>query len=138
MVAKKPKKITVTKAKKKAWSAFSLYIRIKYANAQGYANCYTCGLQKHYKELQAGHGIGGRNNAVLFLEKVVRPQCVGCNMFGRGKYAIFTRKLINELGIEEYDRLVTESNKTVQYKVFDYLEKAEYYKQKYEEKLGSL
>lgn len=72
------------------------------------------------KEAQAGHGIGGRNNAVLFMEKIVRPQCVGCNVFGRGKYAIFTRKLIDELGLHEYDRIVMESNIAIQYKVSDY------------------
>ena len=107
---KSPKK----KAKEKAWATFSKYIRLK-SSRNGYATCYTCGIVKHWKELQAGHGIGGRNNSVLFLEEIVKPQCVGCNVFGRGKYAVFTRKLIDELGLEEYDRIVTESNQVRKY-----------------------
>lgn len=106
--------------KKKAWSAFSSYIRQKYAGEEGLTICYTCGKVGHWKTMQAGHGIGGRTNSVLFNEDLVRVQCVGCNLYGRGKYAIFTRKLIDELGMEKYDQLVTESQKVVQYKSSDY------------------
>lgn len=95
----------------------------------GMTACYTCGAWKHYKELQAGHGIPGRNNAVLFMEEVVRPQCSGCNIWGRGKLNIFTLKLIKELGAKEYERLVEESNQTLQYKVNDLLELERYYKE---------
>lgn len=118
---------TLTYYKKKAWSAFSRHIRQKYADEDGNVACYTCGTIKHWKQMQAGHGIGGRNNAVLFLEEVVRPQCVGCNMYGGGKYAIFTRKLIDELGLSKYDELVTLSNQTVKYTIADYEDKRTYY-----------
>ncbi len=118
------------KAKDKAWSAFSKYIRIK-NSVNEMATCYTCGAVKHWKELQAGHGIGGRNNAVLFMEEIVKPQCVGCNVFGRGKYAIFTRKLIDELGMGEYDRLVTESNQVVKFSLADYKDKEITYTEKF-------
>lgn len=70
--------------------------------------------------MQAGHGIGGRGNAVLFLEKIVKPQCVGCNMFAHGRYAVFTRKLIDELGMKEYDNIVRESNIARKYNTEDY------------------
>lgn len=124
---------TLTYYKKRAWASFSKYIRLKYADKQGMENCYTCLNPKHWKEMQAGHGIGGRNNAVLFLEEVVRPQCAGCNLFGGGKYAIFTRRLIDELGLDKYDELVTLSNQVVQYKVADYQEKERYYAEKTKE-----
>ena len=119
--------------KKRAWSAFSLYIRNKYA-VNGMCECYTCGKVVPIKLAHAGHAIGGRNNAVLFNEDLVRVQEAGCNVFGRGKYAIFTRKLIDELGMEKYDQLVTESQKVVQYKSSDYIEIEE----KYKEKLNNL
>lgn len=125
---------TKTYWKKKAWKAFSEYIRQRYAPDDGMVVCYTCGKVDHWKKMQAGHAIGGRNNAVLFNEDLVRPQCVGCNVFGRGKYAIFTRKLIDELGMEKYDQLVTESQKLVQYKSSDYME----IEDKYKEKLNNL
>lgn len=129
------KKITKTIAKRRAWKIFSEYIRFKHSS-MGIAECYTCGALKHYKDIQAGHGIGGRSNAVLFLEEVVRPQCVGCNVFGRGKQSIFTMKLIKELGMKKYERLVALSNEIVQYKLNDYTEIARKYTDKLKELQG--
>lgn len=127
------KKVNKSAIKKKAWAEFSRYIRLKNADKNGMVTCYTCPTQKHWKEMQAGHGIGGRNNAVLFLEEVVRPQCIGCNMYANGRYAVFTRRLIDELGMKEYDRIVSLSNVPVQYKAFQYQEIYEKYKALVEE-----
>lgn len=114
------KKKTITSVKKKAWAEFSRYIRLKHADSDGYEACYTCGHVKHWKEMQAGHGIAGRNNAVLFLEAVVKPQCAGCNIWGGGKYSIFTENLIGELGVDRYYEVVRESNRTLKYTIQDY------------------
>lgn len=72
--------------------------------------------------MQAGHGIPSRSNAVLYMEEVVRPQCYACNMLAGGRYKVFTKKLIEELGEDRYNELVIESNKTVKYTVDDYLD----------------
>lgn len=125
---KKP--ISKSKAKAKAWNAFSRYIRTKYADKGGMCICYTCGKIAPIKEIQCGHGISGRNNAVLFMEEVCRPQCVGDNVFGRGKQSIFTMKLIKEHGMAKYEELVDLSNTTIQYKTIDYVQIAEKYKEK--------
>lgn len=122
------KKITKTLAKKKAWAIFSKYIRLKYADKNGMEFCYTCPTRKEWKQIQAGHGLGGRHNAVLFMEEFVRPQCVGCNMYGGGKYAIFTQKLMEEYGAERYYELVRQANKVITYSIEDYLAIAEKYK----------
>lgn len=94
--------------------------------------CYTCGKfgRPIGDRFQAGHCISGRTNAVLFEENLVRVQCVGCNMFGGGKYHIFIVKLIDEIGIKKFKRIVFESKKTVKYTVQDYLDIAEKYHQK--------
>ena len=115
------KKKTLTYYKKRAWAQFSLWIRLKNADKNGFVTCYTCGVKRHYKDkMHAGHGIGGRNNSILFEPLVVRCQCLGCNIFGGGKYAIFTRKLIDELGLTVYDKLVTQSNKVRKMTQVDY------------------
>lgn len=126
------KAITKSKAKARAWKEFSLYIRYKHADELGNVLCYTCNKFMFWKESQAGHGISGRRNAVLFMEEVVRPQCKGCNIFGRGKQSIFTMKLIKEMGLKKYEALIDEANQIVQYKTNDYLELAKFFKQKYE------
>lgn len=126
---RKTGKSPLTKAKKRAWAAFSLYIRTKYMNPDGTLTCYTCGNTFDFKKMSAGHGIGGRNNAVLLMEEIVRPQCAGCNLWGHGQYRIFTRKLIDELGVNKYDELVQESNQTVKFTVEQWQEKEQYYKE---------
>jgi len=115
------KKITLSSAKKKAWKAFSLWVRLKDTEEfDKCVRCYTCGKITDYKNMNAGHGIGGRNNAILFEERVVRPQCAGCNIWGRGQYQIFTRKLIDELGLATYDEIVSKARIPVKYRIADY------------------
>ena len=122
------KKLSLSEAKERTWKAFSLYIRLKDADPQGMVICYTCDNKYHYKKVNAGHGIAGRTNSILFEEKIVRPQCVGCNMWGGGKYGVFTRKLIDELGFKEYDVMVTQSRQTRKFTVDELLELEEKYK----------
>lgn len=129
----KPKKSEKGKYKKKAWSVFSRYIRMKAQDADGYVKCYTCQTKKPWKDMDAGHGIGGRSNAVLFDERLVKPQCKGCNIFGGGQYRIFTRKLIDELGLDEYDQMVKNSTTFLPLKENDFKDIYEKYKKEMEE-----
>ena len=129
---KRKHRSSLKKAKDKAVAIFSLFIRNK--NSQnGLAECYTCGRWHEIKEMDAGHGIAGRNNAVLFMEEVVRPQCKGCNIWGHGQYRIFTLKLIKELGMKRYEELAVLSNETVKFSEEKYLEIYELYKKKFEQ-----
>ena len=43
---------TISKLKKELDKWFSLYIRLRYATAEGIAQCFTCGKIDHYKKLQ--------------------------------------------------------------------------------------
>ncbi|TVL99546.1 MAG: hypothetical protein CV087_17455 [Candidatus Brocadia sp. WS118] len=124
----KQKKIKKSTLKNKAWAEFSKYIRQRAIEYQDYVRCYTCGTLKPWKQMHAGHGIGGRSNAVLFDERLVKPQCAGCNIFGGGQYRIFTRKLIDELGLEKYDEMVKNSTTLMPLKDFQFKEIYEKYK----------
>jgi hypothetical protein len=66
--------------KAKAWKMFSTYIRLrdclKTTGTLDKGVCITCGKLCDFKELQAGHYIGGRGNSVLFDEKIVNGQCL--------------------------------------------------------------
>ena len=98
-----------SKLKIKAWRLFSTYIRRKNADRNGNVTCVTCGVQKPWKEMQAGHFIDSRNNSVLFNEDLVHPQCPACNMFKKGnkvKYTLFMlKKGWTEKEIEEMTTL---------------------------------
>lgn len=126
MAKSKVKKITIKKAKKLAWNACSLYIRTIYYK-DGNIECYTCGHKNLITKTQAGHGIPGRTNAMLFMEEIIRPQCIACNMFRRGRYDIFTPKLIEELGIKKYKNLALKANKTIKFTVDELLEIEQHY-----------
>ena len=121
---KKP--LTIPKFKAKVWAKFSLYIRQKYSK-RGMVKCYTCGVVKPIKEMQCGHGFGGRGNSILFDEEIVRPQCVSCNIFRGGSYDIFHSKLIKENGVEWFQKKVKQKQETKQFTRSELEEKYQYY-----------
>ena len=63
-----PKKPNLKNLKKKVWTLCSKYIRLKYSDKDGNCTCFTCDTVKPWKEMQAGHGISGRTNSILFLD----------------------------------------------------------------------
>lgn len=115
--------------KKKAWDLFSIHVRKSHSDQQGYARCYTCGHVDRWPGLQCGHAIGGRHGAVLFDEDICRPQCAICNVTKRGMYTIFTTKLINENGLDWWNKKLEESKKEVKRTKSDYLDLIEQYKE---------
>jgi len=91
-----PKEKTTAKLKKELDRIFSLFIRYKYADKNGYVRCYTCDTIKPVKEMQCGHWIPRNILGTRFSEKNCRPQCVGCNMFNRGRPDVFSVNLMKE------------------------------------------
>lgn len=120
--------------KKKAWENFSKYIRtrdcLRFTGSPERGVCVTCKRPYLFTQLQAGHFIAGRNNAVLFDEEAVYSQCYGCNV-GRGgahvEYFIFMEQ---EHGREKIDELRLKRHQTVIFKQPDYERIAEEYKEK--------
>lgn len=133
----KVKKTSVAKAKAKAWSSFSLWVRLRGADVDGYVRCVSCGVKKHYSDMQAGHFIPGRRNAVLFSEDGTNPQCYGCNIGRGGNWTGYFEYMKKMYGIEYIEQLIAESKETLKYKLSDYEELEKFYKQKVKE-LGGL
>ena len=118
------------KAKEKAWKVFSIYIRLSAADYEEYVRCITCGIKKHYKKMQSGHFIPGRNNAVLFNEQGVHPQCYHCNIGLNGNWPAYYQWMKGMYGIEIIDQLIYESRQTVKYTLEDYQKIEKEYKEK--------
>lgn len=110
---------------------FSEYIRRKYSNGNGGVKCYTCGKEKHWKEIHCGHFISRGYLATRFDESNTRPQCVGCNIFGSGRNVEFAQKLNEEVGKQTVQSLFRKAQEIT--KNYPYEEKIEYYKQKVKE-----
>lgn len=135
-MAKRRKRTDTQRAKDKAWKLCSEYTRRKYADKKGYVTCYTCPTTKPWKEMQAGHGIEGRGNGILFEERCLRPQCFGCNMRHGGRPTIFHVKLQKEYGYGIIEELLIQSKKAVHFTLFDYEEKISYFKKELDKLSG--
>lgn len=133
-------------AKDKAWEAFSIYIRtrdcIRFTGSPNEGKCVTCNLPFPFKKLQAGHFIPGRGNAVLFDERLVYTQCIGCNgnpPYGKGgnyiQYFLFMER---EWGRPKLDEFIALKGTTKIYKIHDFIELEAEFKRKTQELIDNL
>ena len=127
--------LSMSKSKlvKKLDAVFSKYIRWKYADDNGYVECYTCNTSKHVKEMQCGHFQSRRHYSTRWQENNVRPQCVKCNMFEQGNQYKFGMRLRAEIGEELVEDIIRLSVKSVKMSLSDYQELHDYYKHKLKE-----
>lgn len=115
------KKMSLSKAKARAWKAFSLYIRTAGGKLDT-VSCITCGRINSYKKMQAGHFVPGRHNAVLFDERGVHPQCYTCNVVLGGNGVKYYKWMLQNYGQKVIDDLERLDNTTVKYSVQDLLD----------------
>jgi hypothetical protein len=143
---KKSEKSPKAIAKDDAWKAFSIYIRtrdcIRFTGDPLMGKCVTCNRPYPFTKLQAGHFISGRGNAVLFDERLVYTQCIGCNgnpPYGKGgNYVEYFRFMLDEVGLEKIDEFRALKHSTKIYKIFDFLELEQHFKEKTESLLKTL
>lgn len=123
------KKLTVSKAKQKAWKAFSLYIRTRDSN-NGQVVCFTCDFVFPLKETQASHFVPGRHNAVLFDERNCHAACYRCNVLLSGNLINYYPKMVAKYGLDTIEELKDLDRQTKQFKVFELVEIEQEYTQK--------
>ena len=121
-------------AKKRAWKAFSRYIRQAYSDHAGYVVCCTCTKVIPWQEADAGHYIPkSRGNAIYFEETNVHPQCKGCNLTEGGRFEDHAKHIVEIHGPDEPERLRQLSKTTKKYSIQDYLDIESEYKEKLNE-----
>ena len=132
--------ITSSQAMKKAWTAFSKYIRIRDAVATTddikEAKCVTCDNIKSITGLncmEAGHFIAGRHNSVLFNERNCHAQCQFCNRNLSGNYEKYKQFIIKAYGQETVDELIALDKIIIKYNTSQLEEIAKEYNEMYEE-----
>ena len=111
----------------KAWKLWSEHIRGSSADWRGFGKCYTCGIVKNWKELQAGHY---RHRKLDFDPRNIHSQCVSCNKWRHGNLDSYTLKLIEELGLDGVKQLRKDAEKHQGYTRLDLLEIIEKYGKK--------
>lgn len=117
MNPEKLRKKTPAQLKKLADKVFSEYVR-----QRDRGTCISCGTQKPWKEMQAGHFVSRRHLATRWDEWNVHCQCVSCNVFLKGnmvRYAVALREKHGDNIIEILDK---QSRISKPYKKADLLE----------------
>ena len=112
----------LTKLKKMADTAFSLYIRQRDSDENGFGKCVTCNTVNHYKKMDAGHFISRDHAGTRYDDRNVFLQCKRCNIFMSGnkpEFAIFLMKRFGEGIVED---LVKTGNLIVRRRAWDYEE----------------
>ena len=124
---------TISKLKKKLDVLFSQYIRRRNADHLGRVKCFTCGVEKHWKEQQAGHFQSRSHHSTRWDEVNVQVQCVKCNMYRQGEQYKFGLYLDDRFGDGTAEELEYRAKTIVKLNRVDYEEAIERYKQKIRE-----
>lgn len=127
------KKQTVSKAKKKLWTLYAKYMKLKYSNDGLTCNCFTCGanLKIGTSNCQLGHWLPkGGYSYHYFTEDNTRPQCYHCNINLSGNSAVFERNLKAEIGEDRVDEIFNTRHLSEKRNIIWYEELIEHYKQK--------
>ena len=106
------KKPTIPQEVEKAAVLLQKLVRLKASNSLGFCECVTCGVIKHYKEMQGGH-FYGRKEALVFklYEENLAVQCARCNWHGmattkiRERYRMYMEDMYGVSRVKAMNRL---------------------------------
>ncbi len=101
------------------WKWFSLYIRLRDSDENGYIRCFTCGGVRFFKYCDAGHGIGRQHEATKYNEKNVHAQCKKCNGLEGGMRERYKEEVDRRYGDGFWDMLEVASRKKFHRSDFD-------------------
>lgn len=101
-----PQKISRKGLIRKLDRVFSLYIRTRNAKNE-IVECVTCGVQKHYTEMDAGHFVSRRHYATRWNSSNCHVQCKKCNNWGAGESYLMGKYIDKEYGAGTADELIT-------------------------------
>ena len=96
--------------KKKLDTVFSIWIRRRFADDMGIVQCYTCGIYKHWKEVDAGHFQSRGKLSTRWNKWNVFQQCKNCNGFKNGEQFKFARHLDSDYGEGTAEEIERQSN----------------------------
>lgn len=109
---------------------FSQWIRSKDADHAGRVPCFTCGVIRHWKEMDAGHFQTRVKYSTRWDEMNVKPQCKGCNLTNGGHQYIFGLYLDQLYGAGAAEEVVRRSNELRKFSTVELREMAALYHQK--------
>jgi len=115
--------LSVTELDKRLWQVFSLYIRLRDTNEQGYGQCITSGEWRHWQSAHAGHGIGRQHFCTKYDERNVALQSAKDNSWGAGEQAKYAIRVDEIHGPGTWAELERKSKGSCKKTKFYFLEK---------------
>ena len=92
-------------AKARAWTQFSMFIRLRDSDEFGRGQCCTCQRSGPWRSFDACHWITRAKEATLFDEQNVHLGCKGCNRFQGGKPLEHEQHIIRKYGPDAPQRI---------------------------------
>lgn len=118
---RRPKTKTAAQLRKQLWGLVSRYVRLSAAGFSGYACCVTCGAQKPWTELHAGHFVPqGRGNVVRYDLRNIHPQCYRCNISLGGNPSAYAVYMLDNYGERVIRDLESRAHGVVKFSLSDY------------------
>lgn len=84
---------------------FSLYIRLRDTDIDGYGMCITCYKINHFKKMDCGHYVKRQYSATRYEEMNCALQCKRCNAFEQGMDRVFAKNIDKRYGKYSADGL---------------------------------
>ena len=112
----------------KADKYYSLYIRNRDSDSNGYGECITCGKTIHTSEADCGHFIPRDRQPVRYDERNTNLQCRRCNRFQDGRQYEHGKAIDLKYGAGTADEILKKSRGLSKRTQADFEEIAEYYK----------
>lgn len=117
----------------KLWKVFSVWVRMRDADENGYITCITSGRRVHWKEADAGHFISRKHLATKFDEQNVNAQSRHDNRFASGKQYEYGLAIDKKYGKGTAEKLYIKSKQVCKRSKFDVDVMTDYYKKKVKE-----
>jgi len=122
------KQPSIKTLKRKLDDIFSVYIRLRDSNDNGYCRCISCGSIHHWKEVDCGHFVNRSHMGARYSERNCNAQCRKCNRFDEGNNIGYTRGLISKYGIKVLADLEVKKETISKMVAFDYKISIDHYK----------
>ena len=112
---------------------FSIYIRRRDADENGYVKCCTCPTVKHWKEMDCGHFRKRGNLSTRWNERNAAVQCEICNRHKDGEYDKMQNYLMLKFGVGAIFKVIEKSHTECKLMQFEIDELTEHFKSKIKE-----
>lgn len=112
---------------------FSIFIRLRDSDANGYGRCISCGKVVHWREADCGHFINRRHMNTRYDERNCNLQCRSCNRFDEGNNIGYMRGLVRKYGEGVIEQLHVKKQLYRKYDEFEYRTLIQFYKNKVKE-----